>query len=182
MACRSKSEPFYDLELLGVGKLPIDTLARSVSSHRAVRLRSESRIWKGVYDVTPELVDAYASEARDHLKRIRDGLSVYGYLYFVAEHSREWYTAPHFDYLHFPLMKSRDCVLSRVQKMAQELTKPGTNSFDATCLYLLYFFALMANPTLNWITIDYLANGNRYHQYGTRLKGKMKIVTKRVWV
>lgn len=182
MTCKLKPELLYDLELLGLGKLPLDTLARSVSSHKALGLRSESRIWKGMYDVTPELVDAYASEGKDHLKQIRDSLSVYGYLYFVADHSREWYTAPHFDYAHFPLMKSRDCVLSRIRKMAEEQTRPNTNKFDATCLYLLYFFALMANPSLNWITIDYLANGNRYHQYGTRLKGRMKIVTKRVWV
>lgn len=170
---------FYDYTVLSKGKLAIDALIQKPNDLRKVSMfRSESRIWKGLFDVTPEIVDAFAQEAREHLRQIRANPSVYGYLYFVADHSAEWHTAPHFDYLHFPLMKNRKCVLDRIRKMAEETSR----NVDATCLYLLYFYALIVNPSLNWITVDYLSNGNRYHPFGTRLKGQMKVITKKVWV
>lgn len=185
MSCKLKREEFYDLKLLQQAKLPIDTLIQTVASKRAYeigQLRTESRIWKKMYDVTPDLLDVFEKEGRNHLKVIKENIGTYGYLYFVAEHSNQWYNAPHFDYQQFPLMKHRECVLSRVKKMAHTVAKENTNEIDATCLYLLYFYALLVNPSLNWITIDYLANGNRYHQFGTRLKGKIKTIVKKIWV
>lgn len=182
MTC--KLEEYYDLKLLSLAELPIDTLIRSVSLRHVSeisRLRSPSRLWDGFYDVTPQLIDTLELEGRDHVKRVRENASVYGYLYFVAEHNGEWYTAAYFDYQQFPLMKDRESVLRRIRKMAETVSKPDTTEFDATCLYLLYFYALLVNPLSNWITIDYLANGNRYHQYGTRLKGEMKTFTTKVW-
>lgn len=185
MSCKSKREEFYDLKLLGEAKLPIDTLIQKATSKRTyeiAQLRTESRIWKKMYDVTPAVIDTFVKEGKNHLKEIKGNVGTYGYLYFVAEHSSQWYNAPHFDYLQFPMMKNRDCVLSRIKKMAEMVAKENTNEYDATCLHLLYFYALLVNPSLNWITIDYLANGNRYHQFGTQLKGKMKTIVKKVWV
>lgn len=185
MTCQLKRDDFYDLKLLQEAKLPIDALIQKQASKNAYdlsQLRTESRIWKKMYDVTPELVDAFGNEGLNHLKAIREKKGTYDYLYFVAENSDQWYNAPHFEYQQFPLLKRRECVLSRVKKLAHKVAKENTNEFDATCLYLLYFYALLVNPSLNWITIDYLANGNRYHQFGTRLKGKMKTVIKKVWV
>lgn len=185
MSCKSKQEEFYDLKLLGKAKLPIDTLIQKVLSKRTYeigKLRTENVIWKKMYNVTPEFIDAFSREGKQHINEIKKNVSTYGYLYFVAEHSSQWHNAPHFDYKQFPLMKNRECVLSRIKKMAQSLTKENTNDFDATCLHLLYFYALLVNPSLNWITVDYLANGNRYHQFGTRLRGKMKTIVKKVWV
>lgn len=168
----------YDLNLLSLAKLPIDSLVKPIT----MRSRSENRMWKGLNDVTPEIVDGYARDAKRYVRQIKASPSVYGYLYFVAENSGQWHTAPHFDYMHFPLMKHQQCVLSRIKKLALETgSKPNTNEMDATCLYLLYFYALLINPSLNWITVDYLSNGNRYHQFGTRLQGKMKVIHKKVW-
>lgn len=183
-ACKLKKKPFYDMALLSVAKLPIDGLMERAKDARKVTMfRKESSIWKGLYDIDPDTVTAFADEARAYLKRVRAEKSAYGYLYFVAEHSADWHTVPHFDYLQFPLMQSRACTLNRVKELAQEFEPKKTSlEFDATCLYLLYFFALRVNPSLNWIMVDYLANGNRYHQFGTRLKGRMKVVTKKTWV
>lgn len=183
-SCKWKGGEFYDLKLLSLAQLPIDTLMKKTVDPRKVAMyRTASTIWQGLYDVTPEIVHVFRKDAEDYVSRIRSKSSVYGYLYFVANHSAEWHTAPHFDYLNFPLMNGRTCVLGRMKEMAVGLgSKPNTSEYDATCLYLLYFFALLVNPSLNWITIDYLANGNRYHQFGTRLKGQMKTITKKVWV
>lgn len=184
MSCKPQIQEYYDLKLLSLAHMPIDTLIRSVSSRnlsKLTRLRTSSRIWDTFYEVTPSVVDAFTEEGYDHISAIKQNSSVYGYLYFVAEHNGQWYNAAQFDYQQFPLMRNRDCVLRRIRKMAQSLSKPNTSEFDATCLYLLYFYALLVNPLSNWITIDYLANGNRYHQFGTRLKGKMKTIVKKVW-
>lgn len=185
MSCKPKVEEYYDLKLLSLARIPIDTLIRSVSSRKLGelnRIRSPSRIWDRFYDVTPLVIDIFAKEGYDHINDIRKDLSIYGYLYFVAQNNGQWYNAAHFDYQQFPLMQNRECVLRRIRKMAQETSKPNTSEFDATCLYLLYFYALLVNPLSNWITIDYLANGNRYHQFGTRLKGKMKTIVTKKWV
>lgn len=182
MSCKRKE--YYDLKLLSLAKLPIDTLVRSVSSKHLFeigQMRSPSRLYEMFYDVTPRLIDTLSKEGEEHIKQIKENVNLYGYLYFIAEHNGEWYTAAHFDYQQFPLMKDRESVLRRIRKMAEKISKPNTTEFDATCLYLLYFYALLVNPLSNWITIDYLANGNRYHQYGTRLKGEMKTITTKVW-
>lgn len=180
--CASKKKPFYDLTLLSKATLPIDHLMKKPKDARKITMfRKESRIWKGLYDIEPDTVTAFADEARAYLKSIKADKE--SYLYFVAKHSADWHTVPHFDYIHFPLMQERTCVLNRVKDMAAEFEPKKTSlEFDVACLYLLYFFALRVNPSLNWVTVDYLANGNRYHSFGTRLKGRMRVVTKKTWV
>lgn len=185
MSCQPKIEEYYDLKLLSLAHTPIDTLIRSVASKKLgelSRIRTPSRIWDKFYDVTPAVVDTFQGEGYDHIRHIRENLSVYGYLYFVAEHNGEWFNAAQFDYQQFPLMQNRECVLNRIRSIARKTSKSNTSEFDATCLYLLYFYALLVNPLSNWITMDYLANGNCYHQFGTRLKGKMKTIVKKVWM
>lgn len=185
MSCQPKIEEYYDMKLLSLARTPIDTLIRSVSSKKLgelSRLRTPSRIWDKFYDVTPTLVNTFTKEGYDHIRNVRENLSVYGYLYFVAEHNGQWFNAVKFDYQQFPLMQNRECVLSRIRRIAMKTSNPNTSEFDATCLYLLYFYALLVNPLSNWITIDYLANGNVYHQFGTRLKGRMKTIVKKIWM
>lgn len=187
MTCKLEKEHFddyYDLKLLSQGNLPIDCLIDRVASQNLSEIgktRSQSRIWSMFYDVTPNLVDAFQREARDHVKSVKENPSLYGYLYFVAENKSHWYNAPYFDYEQFPLMIKRKCVLNKIRKIAGEFSDPNTMDHDVACLYLIYFYALLANPHTNWITVDYIANGNRYHQFGTRLKGTMKTCVKKVW-
>lgn len=187
MACKLEKERFesyYDLRLLSVANLPIDCLIDKVASKNLSdisKTRSQSRIWSMFYDVTPQLVKAFYREGHDHIKFIKEEPSLYGYLYFVADNINYWYNAPYFDYEQFPLMMKKQCVLKEIRKIAKQFSKPNTIEYDATCLYLIYFYALLANPHTNWITIDYIANGNRYHQFGTRLKGTMKTCMKKIW-
>lgn len=187
MSCNLKKESFgdyYDLNLLSVANLPIDCLINQVvlkNLNEIGKTRTQSRIWNMFYDVTPRLVETFKREANDHIKTIKENVNVYGYFYFLTENKNFWYNTPHFDYEQFPLMVKKDCVLHSIRNIAEKFATRHTIEFDATCLYLLYFYALLANPHTNWITVDYLANGNRYHQFGTRLKGKMKTCIKKVW-
>lgn len=172
MACRPQTTEYYDLELLKKDQLPIDSWIRQVREAQKEELyphRQENRVLPGLYDITPYLVDRLEKEGKRHIQKLKGN----GYLYTLAENSLHLHNVPHFDYKSFPLIVGREGVLERITKMAkQEHKKILTLNFDATCLYLLYFYALLVNPKLNWITMDYLASGNRYHQWGTQLNGK----------
>lgn len=174
----------YDLKLLKGVSLPIDDLIRKVYCKNSTKIRTaeSNTLWKDFNDVTPRLVDEFKEEGEKHVKELRKDPETLGYLFLVAKYAGHWYTAPHFDYINFPLMRNRVKVLSQVRKIAEKLSHIYTAEYDAICLSLLYFYALLVNPNLNWITMDYLANGNRYHQYGTRLKGKMKTFIKKKYM
>lgn len=182
MSCSLK---LYDIDLLSKANLPIDRLCKHVTSFNISTIRqltTKSRIWKDFYDITPELVSAFEAQAYAHVKYLKENKSQYGYLYFIAENNKDWFNTAHFEYEQFPLMVNRPKVLNAIRRIAQRISPSETIEFDATCLYLLYFYGLLANPHSNWITMDYLTNGNKHHQYGTRLKGKMiKTVTNK-WV
>lgn len=187
MSCKLQKKKFsdyYDLNLLRVANLPIDCLIDQVTSKNLSEIgktREQSGLWSLFYDVTPRIVQVFEREAMEHINTILKDVSLYGYLYFVADNKNHWYNAPLFDYEQFPLMSKRDCVMNKIRKMAEKFFKNGTMNFHATCLYLLYFYALLVNPHINWIIVDYIANGNRYHQFGTRLTGNMKTCVKKVW-
>ena len=187
MSCKLEKKTFseyYDLQLLSKANLPIDCLIHQVASkslNEIGKMRSQSKIWNMFYDVTPELIETFKREGFDHIKTVKENPSLYGYMYFVEENKKYWYNVPHFEYEQFPLMIKRFCVLNKIRNLAKKISNPNTMEYDVTCLYLLYFYALLANPHTNWITMDYIANGNRYHQFGTRLKGKMKTCVKKIW-
>ncbi|GIY10401.1 uncharacterized protein CDAR_596511 [Caerostris darwini] len=132
-------------------------------------MRVPSKVWPLFYDVTPELVCAFEKEAYAHIKHVLDNTIEFGFLYMMAGYSQYYINAVYFDVDAFQLARARCKVIKEVKKQASRFKAEGTNGFNATCLYLLYFYTLLANPHANWIMIDYLTGGNRYHQYGTRL-------------
>lgn len=170
--CKNDDE-VYDLKVLENATHNLDRLVSYVVQDNKRRLKnhmgSESRVLKGFYDVTPQLVNDFKNEANGHIKHLQSRTTTYGFLYLMADEKDPWTNAVHFDYENFPLMRDKASVLGTIRKMAMQFSPPNTNHFDATCLYLLYFYALLVNPNRNWITMDYISNGNRYHQYGTRL-------------
>lgn len=184
MSCH-KEDNFYDIELLNKANLPIDRLIQYISSgnmHRIRLLVNPNPIWKNFSNVTLNLVQTFENQAYAHVKHVKENISQYGYLYFISENNSEWFNAAHFEYEQFPLMTEKGKVLCAIRKIAQRLSTPGTHEFDATCLYLLYFYGLLANPHSNWITMDYLTNGNKHHQYGLKLEGKLIQSFQQKWI
>lgn len=162
----------YDLDLLSKARVPIDDLIDRARP-RGVRSLFENTLYPGFRDVEFKLVDDYEKLGKQHIEDVQKDKSLYGYLYFLSENNKFWFNKVNFDYANFPLIRGRECILSKIRIMAEKFHQRHTNNFDATCLYLLYFYALLVNPKRNWITMDYLANGNKYHQLGTRLTGVM---------
>lgn len=186
MSCDSEiGKQYYDLELLSKARLPIDNLVDRISSRNMSVIRDNRKknvLWGMFYNITPALVDIFQQQARAHIKEILQNKDTYGYFYFLAENDPYWVHPPKFQYEDFPLMQNKDCIIPKIHNIAQCFAVPNTSHFYATCLYLMYFFSLLANPHTNWITIDYLAKGNNYHQFGTRLDRKMHTQIIKRWV
>ena len=104
--------------------------------------------------------------AKKYISKLLNEQEKYGYLYYL-----------HHKNLKIPLdirLNGSDLVLDNMDfnKIMYEINKialyffaPGDSRFNITRLELIYFYTLLINPYLNWITIDYLVKGNRFHSY-----------------
>lgn len=175
-------EEFYDLRVLKRVVHPIDRLvqyqirehARSLNSYKV-----PSTALKDFHDVTPRLVADFRRQAYAFVRHVRDNPEEYGMFYILAKDKCQWTNVVFFDYENVSLLRDKTRILSQVRMIASQLAKPDTNEFDATCLYLLYFYILLVNPHCNWVTVDYLMHGNRYHQYLTMDAGTEKTNVKK---
>lgn len=162
----------YEIDLLQKVPLKIDRLIEYVARENTYvlqRMSVPSQTIKGFYNVTPDLIDKFKREANSHVKQVLEKPEEYGLLYDIADQNSKWVNSVYFDYENFPLMQDKYTVLKKIRTMAQRFSQPNTHHFDATCLYYLYFYALLVNPQANWVLMEHLATGNRYHQYGTYL-------------
>jgi hypothetical protein len=160
---------YYDLDVLSNASHEIDRLIAYVVTENARELKEyhvESRMYKGFHEVTLDLVKTFKNMAYAHVKHIKDHPRKYGHLYLIARDKSPYRTAVFFDYNAFSLIQNG--VLPKIESIARELSPAGTE-FSVTCIYLLYFYALIVNPDCNWFTLDYLMNCNRFHQYLTWL-------------
>ncbi|GFV40666.1 uncharacterized protein TNCV_2268371 [Trichonephila clavipes] len=110
----------------------------------------------GFNNVTPELVREFKNEAYAHLKQIQTSRVEYGYLFNIIDERDGISHAVYIKHEQFPLMEGY--VLPEIYAIADKLTQPNTDMHDATCLYLLIFFALLVNRHSNWATMDYLTH------------------------
>jgi hypothetical protein len=176
MSCCNE-EGYYDLELTNKNILPVDRLIRHVSVKPELKAyMTPNRVWNGFNDITPTLVRNFESHARAHVKFIKENMSDYDHLYYLVENNGNWFNAVYFDYENFPLVTRREEVLQEIRKIAGKFFQSNDIAFDATCLYLLYFFALLVNPDSTWITMDHISNGNKYHKFVTVSKRRTQEV------
>lgn len=56
-------------------------------------------------------------------------------------------------------------IFDEIDILAEMYSKPWDLNFEITKIELLYFFALLINPHLNWVTVDFLLGCNKSHAY-----------------
>lgn len=163
-------EEYYDLKVLKNSTRKIDELIRYVANQNQElkRYRVRNRTLPEMFDVTPKLVQDFRRQALSHVRHVLDNLKEYGDLYRIAKENH--FNTVEIDLLGFPLVCNRYDVMEKIEEYAQTFYKKGCLEFHITCLYLLYFYALLVNPDLNWTILDYLTQGNRNHQYLTLSK------------
>lgn len=62
-------------------------------------------------------------------------------------------------------VNDKNDILNEMDALAEQHFKPWDSNFEITKIELLYFFVLLLNPHLNWITVDFVLGCNRLHAY-----------------
>lgn len=161
-------EEHFDLKMLKRCNLKIDRLIDyTCHKYQAIlaRFRKPNAAFGDFNNVTIELVQEFKDEAKEHVRHILRNKSEYGYLYNLIG-QKELFNTVVFEHGNFSLLSPQcELVIKRVESIAETIHAREKAEFPATCLYILYFFARLVNPAKNWITIDYLTNGNVFHKY-----------------
>lgn len=158
---------YYDLDVLKKANRPIDKLfSVFIYNHSNLnKYYNKNSAFKQFNNISLQLVLDFKIGAKTHVETLMDNSLYYGTLYYLA--NQKLFNMLYIDYLTFPLIvqEERDCILKEIQNIAVIYFKKGSMFYDITCLELLYFFALIVNPNYNWITMDYISNCNKMHQY-----------------
>ncbi|KAG8175222.1 hypothetical protein JTE90_022645 [Oedothorax gibbosus] len=102
------------------------------------------------------------------MNRILSNKAEHGYLYNIIEEDHPWNHAVYLKWEEFPLLQGQ--VFHELHQIAKEFAERHTEHYDATMLYLLQFYALLVNSDhSNWVTIEYLGNCNKDHQYAIHI-------------
>lgn len=158
---------FYDIQLLSKATSPEDLEVRDVYSRYRYVIQNysvPSQFWTHFNMVTPKFIEIFKPQAIRHVQSIKKNN---GYFYRLVQNHRSIFYYAQFDYEAFPLIEEKTKVMTAIRDIAKEISSVHTLEFDATCLYLLYFYGVLANPSSNWIMMDYLTHGNKYHAYGS---------------
>lgn len=62
-------------------------------------------------------------------------------------------------------MDNKNDILNEMDALTETYFKPWNSNFEITKIELLYFFTLLLNPHLNWVTVDFLLGCNKLHAY-----------------
>ncbi|KMQ83656.1 hypothetical protein RF55_19442 [Lasius niger] len=153
------------IEVLRSASTPIDKLIRQITLCGCKELYKPHKFPPFTSYVTLEVVNKYSDQAKQHIYQLLAQKEKYGFLYNL--NSRR---------LVVPLTVSFNGdlvidpeyyieIVDRIDGLARDFHCPGSQTYEITRLELLYFFTLLVNPQLNWITLDYLLKGNRCHAY-----------------
>lgn len=160
------NRPYYDLEILKKAKRPIDKLYYSIINHNGnlPKYYKNNSAFKQFHNITLQLVLDFKLPAKDHIQELLNN-SQYGILYYFAKMNQ--FNSLYIDYNIFPLIdqEEHESIISEIKSIASKICTENTSLYNITCLELLYFFAVLVNPSYNWITMDYLSNCNKSHQY-----------------
>lgn len=163
----SDNRSYYDLDILKKANRPIDALISSFihKNHNLNKYYSKNSALTQFNNITLRLVLDFKVGAKNHIDMLMNNSLQYGTFYYMTK--QVLFNMLYIDCLSFPLIvqEEKDCIMKEIQIIALKYFKKGTVFYDITCLELLYFFALLVNPTFNWITIDYISKCNKMHQY-----------------
>lgn len=156
---------YYDLKVLQKCYMSIDSLIDYIvlQNPSLRKYAHPNYIYPNFNNVTAKLILDFERLGEMHITHVLNNLRDYGFLYNLIDDSQ--FNAVEYDYKHFPFVSDRYAVLREIERIAEKFFQKHTLKFDATCLYLLYFFALLINNDANWIIMDYINNGNKYHKY-----------------
>ena len=161
----SDNRSYYDLDVLKHATRPIDKLYEYIIYHNSnlPKYYKRNSAFKQFNNVTLQLVLDFKVPAKAHIDQLLNNKLEFGTLYHLEKVYK--FNSLYIEYENFPLIEPNENIMKEIKDIAVKFFHENTTSYNITCLELLYFFALLVNPTYNWIIIDYLSNGNKTHQY-----------------
>lgn len=164
---RKSDDDYFDLEILKESKIKIDHLidfVRNENDKKINKMLIPSSTFENFNVITPHLTSQFKNEARSHIQHLLDNGKEYKTLFWFNDNIK-MFNKMEINYEEFILMHDKQNTLDVIERMALEFFPKGTLKFKITCLYLMYFYALLVNKDSTWILMDYLNFGNRNHQY-----------------
>lgn len=108
-----------------------------------------------------------ADKAKIYIFSLLNEKTNIGILYKLCDQSNT--TDMYFCTRNLPIVdpEKYDEIVNTVKELAKDIYHPDikNDEYTITLIEMFYFFALAENPTLNWITIDYICQCNKTYQY-----------------
>lgn len=166
--CRErKIDDYFDLDILKNLKTKIDHLVdfvRNQNDKKIKKMLLPSSTFENFNVITFNLLSEFKNEARSHIQHLLDNGKEYKTLYWLNDNIN-LFNKMEINYDEFMLMYDKQNILDTIERIATEFFPKDTLKFKITCLYLIYFYALLVNKNYSWILMDYLNFGNKHHQY-----------------
>jgi len=164
----------YDIQVLKTQIHALDRQVNAIVNPNQFTLRQYKghKHLENVVDITHDLVTKYRADARAFIQNILLRKEELGYLYKAVENRHTLDHKLYIPYKEFPFVYGYR-VMTEVMELAKEFFPEDTEKFCATMLYLLIFYCLLVNNDhMNWVTVEYLSNCNRYHGYAIHVNWK----------
>lgn len=104
--------------------------------------------------------------AKKYIIKLINEQEKYGYLYHL--YNKNLKISLDISFNNYKLILDpvdSDRIIYEINKIARCFYSTNDFRYLITRLELLYFYTLLINPTLTWITLDYLIKGNKLHSY-----------------
>lgn len=103
--------------------------------------------------------------AKQYIDRLLKNKLEYGYLYHLKEQLMYVKLDVRFNGEVVIECARYDQVVDIIDDLAKEWAPVNTRMYEITRLELLYFFTLLINPNLNWITVDTMLQGAKAYAH-----------------
>lgn len=156
-----------DIEYLRDKLLPIDILIKDKYRNQCnlSNYIKPHKSLKNVNYVTWKLVQDYEETANDYIVYLIQHERTHGYLYFLRKQQMLIPLTINYNADLIVDPANNEDIRNKIDDIAAKFGCVNSKMYDITRLELIYFFTLLVNPNLNWITLDYLIRGNRFHSY-----------------
>lgn len=173
----------YDLQQLENSYLRIDQLIYEfrqslfgLNLHKHYQKYNHNKIIFHSYITLPlvtnknvrEVVQKYISELIVNKKE-------YGYLYFL--NTQKLMIPLHLNFNAELVIDpiNYKSIIEELHSLASLFSCPIKDNlyYEITLIEILYFLTILVNPTLNWITVDFVLRGNRTHDYLISFKDRI---------
>lgn len=162
-------------ELLGQVLLPIDDLVTKKYRVELAHVQRKyarphphyaSAVFKNM--ITLKLIqdEKVRAASRDYVYRLLQDEERLGYLYHLSKQKMVVQLDVRFNgELVIEPGEHYDDVVKAIDDVAREFACSDTPMFQITRVELLYFYTMLMNPHLNWVTVDHLLRCQRNHDH-----------------